>query len=123
MKTIYGEPRLDRCFLAAFFFLAGICTTVKEAGRRRQEAGSRRQSHVFSEIQLTLNYYPLPPASCLLPPSLLTRRRRRTLMPGFTQLHNPDPAVDVVEKYMFAELTGAPGEGHIRTEPLRVARP
>src|SRR5262245_8031875 len=54
---------------------------------------------------------------------LLPRRSRRTFLPRLAEFHDPDPRIDVVEKDVVAELASAPGEGHVRSEALRVACP
>src|SRR5262245_43150894 len=53
----------------------------------------------------------------------IARRGRRAFLRRLAELHYPDAGVDVIEKDVIAELSSAPGERQVRTEPLRVAGP
>src|SRR5262245_22735147 len=65
----------------------------------------------------------LPLAVLIRNPQSIAWRGRRAFLLRLTELHNPDAGVDIIEKDVIAELSSAPGERKVRTEPLRVAGP
>src|SRR5262249_31695101 len=84
-----------------------------EWGVRNREWGVRRWS-----VALPTPHSPFP-----TPHFLLSRRGRRAFLPRLAEFHDPDSGIDVVEKDVIAELARAPGEGHVGTDPPRVASP
>src|SRR5262245_14685735 len=92
---------------------------MNSGSRDRREWGvGNGESGVGELILLPTPHSPFP-----TPHFLLTRRSRRAFLLRLAEFHNPDSRIDVIEKDVIAELARSPGEGHVRTEAVRVAGP
>src|SRR5262245_37586331 len=91
----------------------------RDGGMERQrDRGTERRRMECERVSPSLR--PSVPLSLCL---LFAWRGSRTFLLRLTEFHNPYSGIDVIEKDVVAELAGAPGEGHVRTEALGVAGP
>src|SRR5262245_24854204 len=93
----------------------GSISSGQKRRRKTEQYRARKQAVGLSDSRLLTR--------AVLFPQSIAWRGRRAFMRRLAELHNPDTGVDVIEKDVIAELSGAPGERQVWTEPLRVAGP
>src|SRR5262245_59783522 len=100
--------------------LGSISSGQKRRRRTEEDQYGEREREA---LYIAFKRLSLPLAVLILNPQSIGWRGRRAFLLRLAELHNPDAGVEVIEKDVIAELPGAPGEGQVRTEALRVAGP